>query len=108
MRPALTSVAAAVVLLLAAAPSIAQGVSEDRRAADLYSEARVHYRAGRFAEAVRLLKEAHQLRPDPVLLYNLGRVYESMGDLAGALASYREFLRATRHVPDRGAIEQRI
>ena len=67
------------------------------------------YRAGRFAEAVKLLREAYAIDPDPTLLYNLARAYEGLGDLPAALEAYRAYLAAAPPgIADRAAIETRV
>jgi len=82
--------------------------SADRRAMELFEQSSERYNAGRFQEAVDLLKQAYALRSDPVLLYNLARAYEGLGDLDHAMAAYADFLRAQPNAEDRGAIETRI
>ena len=78
------------------------------RALRLFDESREHYRAGRFKEAARRLREAYRLQPEPILLYNLGRALDGAGELEEAIEAYEKYLRDERAVPDRGAIEQRV
>ncbi len=78
------------------------------RAVELFERSATAYDAGRFADAVQLLKDAYRLRPDPVLLYNLARAYEGMGALADAVEAYTRFLTAQPTAKDRGAIEARV
>jgi tetratricopeptide (TPR) repeat protein len=91
-------------------PSIAQAAppGDGKRAVELFERSAAAYDAGQFAQAVKLLKEAYQLRPDPVLLYNLARAYEGMGALPDAVRAYTDFLAAQPTAEDRGAIEARI
>jgi tetratricopeptide (TPR) repeat protein len=105
----LTAVVAGAVL---AAPLSAQAdeptaQGNEQRALALFDKSKASYRAGRFQEAVALLKEAYALKHVPVLLYNLGRAYEGLGDLDNALRAYSDFLVAQPDTPDRGAIEGR-
>jgi tetratricopeptide (TPR) repeat protein len=95
-------------LLAASSPAAAQATSDQDRAVALYEESAKAYRAGDFARAIDLLKQAYALRPSPVLLYNLARAYESSGRSEDAVAAYREFLAKEPKAPDRGAIEKRI
>jgi tetratricopeptide (TPR) repeat protein len=74
----------------------------------LFEESKVAYREGRFDDAVSLLTEAHQLFPEPVLLYNLGRALEGAGEYARAVEAYDEYLEIAGDIPDRGAIEGRV
>ena len=60
------------------------------------------------ADAVELLVRAREIHPEPVLLYNLARAYEALGELDEALAAYRQYLTERPDTEDRGAIETRI
>lgn len=78
------------------------------RGVRLFQEAASHYRAGRFRVAVELLRESYELHPEPVVLFNLARSLEGLGELEEALESYSAFLEASPNAPDRGAVEARI
>jgi tetratricopeptide (TPR) repeat protein len=106
MRTAL-ALLVAVAALSATRPAFAQGEA-DSRAVKLFKESAELYKQGRFREAVDLLEEAHRLKPEPVLLYNLARAYEGLGDTTRALAAYQSYLAAEPGTPDKGAIETRI
>jgi len=82
--------------------------TSDARALDLFEKSEVAYDAGRFADAIALLRESYALKKEPVLLYNLGRAYEGLGDIGAAADAYDAFLRAQPRTPDRGALERRI
>jgi tetratricopeptide (TPR) repeat protein len=83
--------------------------ADDReKALILFENSDKAYKAGKFEEAVALLREAYQLYPEPLLLYNLGRAQEGLGDTAGALESYEQYLKDAKEIKDRGAIERRI
>jgi tetratricopeptide (TPR) repeat protein len=84
------------------------GEAERGRAMDLFEKSEQRYRAGQLEEAQRLLLEAYALDPNPVLQYNLGRVYEALGKLEEAAGAFRAFLDGTPDAADRGAIERRI
>lgn len=86
----------------------ADSTSDEARAVQLFEESSKAYEAGRFAEAIDLLKKAWALKKEPVLLYNLGRAYEGVGNLEEAAKAYSDFLEASPNVPDRGAVTQRI
>jgi len=94
-------------VLMFAAPCDA-GEAERQRAMELFEKSEQRYRAGALEEAQRLLLEAYALDPNPVLQYNLGRVYEALGKLEEAAGAFRAFLDGTPDAPDRGAIERRI
>ena len=86
----------------------ARADSDRERALTLFEASQVSYRAGAIAKAARALEDAYRLFPEPILLYNLARSREGMGDLRGAVSAYQRYLRAERNVADRGAIVQRV
>jgi tetratricopeptide (TPR) repeat protein len=90
------------------AVSTAKETSAEVRAFELFKQSDVEYRAGRFRQAARLLEESYRLSPEPVLLYNLAKAYEGLGEFERALATYDRYLKAEHDVKDRGAIEQRM
>jgi tetratricopeptide (TPR) repeat protein len=94
------------LVMVGAAPSYAD--TSDKKAAHLFDESIERYRQGRFQEAIDLLKQAYALKPAPVLLYDLARAYEGLGDTDGALDAYRAYLRDDPTAKDRGGIEVRI
>src|SRR5262249_8464203 len=52
--------------------------------------------------------DAYRHKPQPLLLYNLARACEGMGDLVCASDAYARYLEADPSSPDRGAVEQRV
>ncbi len=80
----------------------------EQKGVQLFNQSEASYRAGRFREAADLLRQAYDLLRSPTLLYNLARALESDGDLKGALAAYRQYLRDEPKIPDRPAIESRV
>ena len=95
----------AVVVSALASPAHA----DDRdKALKLFEDSDKAYKAGQFEEATELLREAYSLYPEPLLLYNLGRAQEGLGDTAGAVESYEKYLHDAKDIKDRGAIERRI
>lgn len=103
------ALAAALALAVAtgAGPAEAQEKAE-ARAEKLFAESAELYREGKFAEAAQRLEEAHAISPEPVLLYNLARAYEGMGETDRALSAYRRYLEADPATRDRRSIETRI
>ena len=79
-----------------------------QRAVELFERSEDLYNDGEFREAARLIEEAYELAPDPVLLFNLGRALESAGDLDGAIEAYARYLDEAPSAEDRGAIEVRL
>jgi tetratricopeptide (TPR) repeat protein len=69
-------------LAVLAALSTARGAhaeppSREARAVELFERSEVAYNAGRYAEAIDLLNQAYELKPDPVLLHNIGVAWEA-------------------------------
>ena len=85
----------ALVLLVAwtSRPSPASAEDASVRAANLAESANRLGRTGEYAAALELFEQAYALDPQPVLLYNIGRVAERLKDwkkAAGALRAYIE------------------
>jgi tetratricopeptide (TPR) repeat protein len=67
--------------------------SAEERAVSLHDEAREHYERGHYRAAAELLEQALVLDPDGVeLLYNLGLIYERLGELEVAEGYYRRYV----------------
>src|SRR5687767_9910106 len=118
MRSGLTSRGLIVAVLcvvprLLALPTAANAdkpvpAKNQSQAADLFKKSVDAYRRGAFKEAIDLLNEAYALDPQPVLLYNLARAHEGLGDLDLAISTYEKYLQQEPNAPDKGAIEQRL
>lgn len=79
------------------------------RAQELFRQGVAAYDAGRLDEAARLLREADRLVHTPELAFNLGRVYERMGEATEAIRSFERYLREGQPTPqERADIERRI
>ncbi len=78
------------------------------RALDLFEQSAKAYREGRFQDAIGLLMEARRVKREPVLLYNIGRAYEALGNATQAADMYAAYLEEDPRAPDRRAIELRI
>ena len=81
---------------------------EEARALALFEQSEARFRAGAFREAAELLRQAYDLYPEPLLLYNLARSLEGEGDLAGAIDAYTRYLDEAKQIADRAAIERQI
>jgi tetratricopeptide (TPR) repeat protein len=95
-----------VIVSLALAADPAEGTQS--RALELFEQSAVAYREGRFDDAIALLREARAQRPEPVLLYNLGRAYEAAGRRREAAEAYTQYLAEEPNARDRGSLEGRI
>jgi tetratricopeptide (TPR) repeat protein len=100
-----------VLIVFALIVGASSAYAEDReRALKLFEASDKAYKAGQFEKATELLREAYGLYPEPLLLYNLGRAQEGLGDAKGAVESYERYLTVAnpKEIKDRGAIERRI
>src|SRR5688500_927241 len=52
--------------------------------------------------------ESYAVYPEPLVLYNLARALEGLGDFAGAVSEYERYLRTGGNLSDRGGIERRV
>lgn len=105
--------ALAVALVLAITPAAIAAPAEPDVARQ--KEARMHfqqgaraYSAGRYKQAIDEFLTANRLVPSPALSFNIARAHEKIGDDAGALAFYRDYLRRAPEAPDRARIEKRV
>ncbi len=100
-----------VAIALAATPAHADETRDKTpkaRALELFEQSARAYREGRFQDAIDLLLEARRVKPEPVLLYNLGRAYEAIGKPTEAADAYAAYLAEDPRAEDRLAIEGRI
>jgi tetratricopeptide (TPR) repeat protein len=81
---------------------------DKKKAAELFKKSVDAYRKGDFQTTVDLLTQAYALDPQPVLLYNLARAQEGLGNSDAAIDAYEKFLAQEPKAADRGAIEQRL
>lgn len=107
LAPPLAAAALALALALSSAPASA-GEAEQKQALELYAKGKEAYKEGRFEDAVKLIDAAYALHPEPVLLYNLARAHEGLGDFPKAIAAYEKYLTTEKQIADRGAIEQKV
>lgn len=74
------------IVLCSAGPVAAQSEpSAQERAEALAGEASTEFQEGRYDEAAILFHQAYNLDPHPVILFNLARAHQEMGDLPTAL-----------------------
>jgi tetratricopeptide (TPR) repeat protein len=75
----------------------------------LAERSKVAFDEQRYEDAIRLIEEAYRLKPEPVLLYNLGRAYQENGQFEQAIVTFERYLAiAGEELQDRAAIEERI
>ena len=97
-----------VALLGGASASPAFADDNRAKALALFEQGKKAYQEGRFEDAVKLLEEARAIHAEPVLLYNLARAREGMGQFDSAIVAYEQYLREAGNIPDRGALEAKV
>ncbi|MFI5309250.1 MAG: tetratricopeptide repeat protein [Polyangiales bacterium] len=65
-----------------------------KRAAALFAEGQAAYRQGRLKLALDKLERAHALAPTPEIEFDLGRVYERVGEPVAAIRHFRAYASA--------------
>jgi tetratricopeptide (TPR) repeat protein len=94
------------VLLLVSLLGSAQDARADeavtRKVEALYAEGVALFKAAKYRAAIKRFRAAHKLYADPVLLYNIGRSQEALGEIDEALKTYR---RCSRHPKVSAAIK---
>ena len=95
-----------VSLLLVSGAVEAEDAKE--RAAKLSRSAVELGRSGEYAAALSLFEQAYALTPEPVLLYNIGRVAEKLGDWKKAAGALRAFLAVEKDAEKRAKAEETL
>jgi tetratricopeptide (TPR) repeat protein len=104
----LLALAAVAMMVALSRPAFADERADRARALELFEKSEQAYREGRFQEAIDRLLEARRLKHEPVLLYNLARAYEALGDRKNAADAYEAYLQEEPFARDQGAIQGRI
>ena len=79
------------------------------------AQAKQHFQAGRdafdardYQNALREFRTAQQLKPSPLLEYNIGLCFEALGRKKKAVQSYQSFLQQRPDADNRAEVEARI
>src|SRR3954471_13236528 len=93
------------------APAAAPAPAND----DAMAQAKVHfetgrnaYNAGDYVTAIREFKVAEQLRPSPILDYNIGLANEKLGKRRVAVKYYRRYLELQPNASNKGEVDGKI
>jgi len=78
------------------------------RAQAVFGQAVAAYKEGRYFDAIELFLETNRIYPDSKLCFNIARAFEGLGNSAGALRYYREYLRRTPAATDRADVEASV
>lgn len=101
--------AATGLFILGAAPS-ARAQSDDARKAARAAFGRALAAENRddWRSAIVEYQEAYRLAPHPDVLYNIGAVYERLGELRAAAEQYQQYLDTKDAAADRAKVEKKI
>jgi len=67
------------------------------------------YKQGKLAEAVERLKESYRLSKNAFLLYNIGHIYDQLGQKDKTLEYFKKFLaEAAANAPMRPDVQKRV
>lgn len=84
-------------------------LSAQEQAAQFFNEGREAFRDKKFRTAADKFRAAYNLDPAPILLYNLARAAEEMGDPEASIEHYRNYInRVGPDAEDRDEVERRI
>ena len=78
------------------------------RAQAIFGQGVAAYKEGRYFDAIELFLETNRIYPDSKLYFNIARAFEGLGNSAGALRYYREYLRRTPSATDRADVEASV
>jgi tetratricopeptide (TPR) repeat protein len=73
-----------------------------------YQQGAAHFKARRYAQALSSFEQAFKLDPSPVLLYNIARCAEEMGDVERARTNFEWYLARLPNAADRTDVQRRI
>lgn len=88
----LRSVCLALTLTTTSSLAFAQSADDKAKAAKLKTEADRAMDDIQYADALAKYKQAHDLNPDPALLYNEGRAYGALNQYPEALSALEQFV----------------
>jgi len=78
------------------------------RAKEIFKVAQKLYKEARYADAIAKFEEAYQFKPSPVIVYNIGKCHEQLGDVPKAMRAYRDYLRLSPDAKDKDTINDAI
>jgi hypothetical protein len=104
-------VAATVMVASVSSRAWSAGGTEESNASEAkrhYEEGTKAFNLGEFARAIAEFKATYNVKPDPLLLYNIAQSYRLAGDASQALFFYKSFLRNMPGASNRKDVEAQI
>ena len=96
------------VLLCSLAEASWADKKTETEARTYYDQGTKYYALGPFEEAIQNYEKAFELRPDPVLLYNIAQAYRLQGNFQQASFFYKSYLRNQPDAKNRAEVEARL
>jgi len=97
-----------VVALVAMLWSVGALAQTSDRARELFNRGKEFYDQGQYEEAIGAFTAAGEIRPSPILDYNIARCHEKLGNSGEAVAAYERYLKATPGAANREEVERRV
>lgn len=97
-----------VVVLVAMLWSVGALAQTSDRARELFNRGKEFYQQGQYEEAIGAFTAAGEIRPSPILDYNIARCHEMLGNNTEAVAAYERYLKAVPEAANRQEVEQRV
>jgi len=63
------------------------------------------YKEGKFDEALAAFNEANRIKPNPVVLYNIGQAEAELGKSASAVNHFEQYLAGAKNIPGERRVE---
>ena len=104
----LLSIAAALPLLAAPTRAFADEAATLAEAKNRFESGRAAYLAGDYAKAIGEFQAAQQLKPSPILEYNIGLAYEGLGDAPRAIDAYHRYLAQKPDAQNRAMFDRAV
>ena len=109
----LLAVSLAATAAPAAEPAPAAKAADPAKAKELFNAGKKLYDARNYKDAVLKFEEAYAARPHPVILFNIAKCYELIGEsgkgeTGKSLRAYRDYLRASPEATDKAEVGDSI
>ena len=92
----------------AAAPAAGNDDAAMAQTKQHFETGRNAYNAGDYVTAIREFKQAEQLRPSPILDYNIGLANEKLGKRRVAVKYYKRYLEEQPNAANKAEVEQKV
>lgn len=101
-----------LLFALALCPTLAlagEGAPTESSTADAAYEAGVeHFKARHFKDAIREFNKAYRAHPHPILVFNMARCFEELGNYDAAVDFYQKYLKINPEAVDKAQVEESI